>query len=376
MTVRIKNPRDSPVEAVYREFMRADGGSREFAGLIEKVRRGEHLVLQDATLAMGMMADDERVTDAQIGAFLVALHMKGETADELAGFATAMVERSTRIRLKNNSSTLGDTCGTGGGKTSTYNVSTTCAFVLAAGGLTIAKHGNRAVLSRCGSADVLEALGAEIELEPEQVGECIDRIGIGFLYAPKFHRAFDRVKKVRKELHIRTVFNVLGPLVNPAGAKRQVLGVMKAKYLRPTASALKKLGRERAWVVYAWDDLDEISTLGATEILDVAQKRPTVRRRLMPKDAGINRAANIEDIQGGPPEMNAEILRSVLNGTATPAQIDLTVLNAAAGFVVFDKANDIAEGVEMSRQIIAEGKAYKKLEEFIQTTQELKNRKN
>jgi anthranilate phosphoribosyltransferase len=310
-------------------------------------------------------------TNAQIAAFLTALRMKGETVEELIGFAQVMREKVVKVRPRagdvvgatgTDREMLIDTCGTGGDASGTFNVSTATAFVVAGAELRVAKHGNRSVSSLCGSADVVETLGIDIELSPAQVATCIDEVGIGFLYAPLLHTAMKHVMAARREMGVRTVFNMLGPLTNPAGANAQVIGVYAAALADPLARVLAELGTLRAFVVHGADGLDEISNTGESHISEVHEgvvRSSTVR----PEDFGMPRAA-IRDLQGGDREENARIIRLVLGGEAGPRR-DIVLMNAAGALVVGNKAQDLKEGVALAAASIDGGSAARKLEDLI-----------
>jgi len=322
---------------------------------------------QDLSEAEAAACMDELMTGAatpaQFGAFLTALRMKGETAGEITGMARVMREKSSRIEIDGP---LLDTCGTGGDASGSFNVSTCAAFVAAGAGARVAKHGNRAMSSQCGSADVLEALGAKIDLTPEQVKHCIETVGIGFMFAQAFHPAMKHVGPARREIGIRTVFNLLGPLTNPAGARRQVLGVARANLVEQLATVLGRLGSERALVVHGDDGFDEISITGPTT---VAELTPGGVRtyRVAPEDCGLP-CHDISDLRGGTPEQNASALRSVLGG-AHGALRDFTLINAAAALVAWGEARDLTAGVKLAAISIDDGAATAKLEAFVLATQ-------
>lgn len=298
-----------------------------------------------------------KCTQAQIGAFLAALRMKGETVEEITGFAETM--RAFATHVPTSRSPLVDTCGTGGDHLGTFNISTTAAFVVAGAGVAVAKHGNRAASSRCGSADVLEALGVNLEAKPEVVGRCIDEVGIGFLFARALHGAMKHVAAPRMELRLRTVFNILGPLTNPAGACGQVMGVFTPKLVEPLARVLANLGARRAFVVAGEDGLDEITLSGATRVAELGNG--TVRcYAITPEQFGLSRAP-IEELRGGDAATNTAILKGVLEGAQGP-QRDVVVLNAAAGIQVGEGAPDWQEGIETARNSIDSGAALAKLE--------------
>jgi len=318
-------------------------------------------------------------SNAQIAAFLTALRMKGETVEELIGFAQVMRQKAVKVRTRagevvaatgTDREMLIDTAGTGGDASGTFNVSTATAFVVAGAGLKVAKHGNRSVSSLCGSADVVETLGINIELPPAKVARCVDEVGIGFLYAPLLHTAMKHVMAARREMGIRTVFNMLGPLTNPAGANAQVIGVYSDALTEPLARVLAELGTLRAFVVHGADGLDEISNTGPSHISEVHEgvvRSSTVR----PEDFGLPRAS-IQDLRGGDRAENAEIIRQVLAGEAGPRR-DIVLMNAAAALVVGGKARDFKEGVALAAQSIDSGAAAAKLAGLVALSQRLAN---
>ena len=316
-------------------------------------------------------------TNAQIAAFLIALRMKGETVEELIGFAQVMRQKVVRVRTRGDEvagltgtdrEMLIDTCGTGGDASGTFNVSTATAFVVAGAGLKVAKHGNRSSSTLCGSADVVEALGISLELTPAQVGRCIDEIGIGFMYAPLLHTAMKHVMPARREIGVRTVFNLLGPLTNPAGANAQLIGVASAGLTEPLARVLAELGTIRAFVVHGADGLDEISNTGESQISEVHEG--VVRSsRVRPEDFGLPRAS-IRDLQGGDRGENAQIIRLLLGGEPGPRR-DIVLMNSAAALVAGGKARDLKEGVGMASQSIDSGAAASKLAALVERSQSL-----
>ena len=316
-------------------------------------------------------------TQAQVAAFLTALRMKGETVDELVGFAEVMRLKVVRVRTRGDVEAaltgtdremLLDTCGTGGDASGTFNVSTATAFVVAGAGVKVAKHGNRSVSSLCGSADVVETLGINLDLPPQKVGQCIDEVGIGFLYAPLLHTAMKHVMPARREMGIRTVFNMLGPLTNPAGANAQVIGVYARGLVEPLARVLAELGTIRAFVVHGADGLDEISTTGESFVAEV--REGVVRASAVrPEDFGVSRAA-VGDLMGGDREQNAEIIRRVLSGEPGPKR-DIVVVNAAAALVAGGRARDFKEGAQQAEQSIDRGAARGKLEALAELSQRL-----
>ena len=320
-------------------------------------------------------------TNAQIAAFLTALRMKGETVEELIGFAQVMRQKVVRIRTRadevaaltgTDREMLIDTCGTGGDATGTFNVSTATAFVVAGAGLKVAKHGNRSVSSLCGSADVVEALGINLDLTPQKVARCVDEVGIGFLYAPLLHTAMKHVMPARREMGIRTVFNMLGPLTNPAGANAQVIGVYTAALTEPLARVLAELGTIRAFVVHGADNLDEISNTGESRVSEV--REGLVRTfSVRPEDFGLPRAT-IKDLQGGDREQNAQIIRMLLEGAPGPRR-DIVLMNAAAALVAGGRARDLKDGVTLAAQSIDGGAARRKLEALVTLSRKLAEEK-
>ncbi len=305
------------------------------------------------------------ITDAQIGAFMAALSTKGETFEELAGAARAMRRKALRIQV--SASDVVDTCGTGGDKTQTFNISTTTAFIVAGCGVTVAKHGNRSVSSKCGSADLLEALGVKLDVNPEIVEEAIGEIGIGFLYAPLYHGAMRYAAKARKEVGIRSIFNMLGPLTNPAGANCQLLGVYAPELTEMFAQALRLLGTKRAFVVHGHDGLDEISVCAPTRISEL--KDDLIQTYDINPEQFFKTKANPQDLAGGTPQENAEITRKILAGETGPKR-DVVVLNASAALIAAGKAKDFNEGILMAQKSIDSKKAAAKLENLIEFTRE------
>ena len=300
-------------------------------------------------------------TPAQIGAFITALRMKGETVEEVTGAARIMRQKATRVNAC--ATTIVDTCGTGGDKLNTFNISTTTAFVVAAAGITVAKHGNRAVSSGCGSADVLEALGVNISIDQEIVEECIQQIGIGFLFAPKLHGAMKYAIGPRREIGIRTLFNMLGPLTNPAGATAQLLGVYDPKLTEMFAGVLKNMGTKRAFVVHGSDGLDEVTITGETRVAEL-NGGLVKTYNIHPKDY-VGKTYALEAIRGGDPALNARITRDVLSGKHGACR-DVVLMNAALAIVAGDKAADIREGVKMAADCIDSGRAVKKMQALIE----------
>jgi anthranilate phosphoribosyltransferase len=332
------------------------------AKLVERqnLTRAEAAALMEATIS-------GQATPAQTAGWLIALRMKGETADEIAGCAATMRRYAVAVHPKRKAELI-DTCGTGADKVKTFNVSTAVAFVAAAAGVPVAKHGNRAVTSKCGSADVLEALGCRLDLPPEKVAQAIDDIGIGFLFARAHHPAMKYAAPVRQELGVRTVFNILGPLTNPAGAPCQLLGVFDASFTRLIAEVLRELGTERAMVVHGEPGLDELSTLGETIIVHV-QNGQIREERIAPEQFGLRRASPEEVSAPDSPQSCAEMIRRLFSGEKGAAR-DLLLLNAGAALVVGGAAQTIAEGIQVAGEIIDSGKAMHVLESYIQFTQE------
>ncbi len=324
---------------------------------IRMVADRQTLSEQDAWAAMGAIMDGE-ATPAQIAAFITALRLRGETVDEIAGFSRAMRERA--IRVVPRVDRLIDVVGTGGDRVSTFNVSTTASFVVAGAGGYVAKHGNRAVSRQSGAADVLEALGVNIQVAPEVVQRCIETIGIGFMFAPIYHSAMKHAAGPRKEIGIRTVFNILGPLANPASASSLLVGTYDPSLVRIMAEVLNELGIRRAMVVHG-DGMDEITTLGSTQIAELRDGRVKVT---MFEAASVGIAVpNPDQISGGTPQQNAEIATAILRGEKGPRR-DLVVVNAGAALVTGDLAEDIREGVGLAARAIDSGAAYEKLEEL------------
>jgi anthranilate phosphoribosyltransferase len=331
---------------------------------IDEICTGTHLTSDHASAVVDEIMEG-RAGEVQTGAFLVALRAKGETVAELVGMARTMRRLAASVEAVRDD--LVDTAGTGGGP-STFNISTSAALVAAGAGCAVAKHGNRSATSRSGSADLLEALGVNIELDPEGVAHCIDEIGFGFMFAPRHHAAMKHVVPVRKELAVRTIFNFLGPLTNPAGADRQLLGVSDRRYQETIAEALVGLGCERAFVVHADDGVDEISVTGRTRVIEVSGGR-TEEWFLQPGDHGLAEAS-LETIAGGSPEDNAAVVRRVLDGEAGPAR-DVVLLNAGAAIAVGGRAEELATGISMARESVDSGAARNVLERLVQLTGEL-----
>ncbi len=327
------------------------------------------LVLEGGDLTAEQSADTMRqimtgdATDAQIGAYLAALRMKGETVPEIVGAARIMREMATHIRV--DDPLVVDTCGTGGDKSGTFNISTTSAFVVSGGGITVAKHGNRSVSSKSGSADVLIALGVNVEAPPEKVEACVNEVGIGFLFAPLFHSAMKHAIGPRKEIGARTLFNILGPLTNPAGASIQVLGVYDEALTDTLAQVLVELGSVHCFVVHGSDGLDEITTTGTSRVAE-GKDGAVAAYTLNPAELGLAPAA-AADLTGGEAEENATITRDILAGKKG-AKRDITLINAAPAFVAAGKAKNLEEGLELAAESIDSGAAEEKLARLVEAS--------
>ncbi|MBI4830861.1 MAG: anthranilate phosphoribosyltransferase [Candidatus Lindowbacteria bacterium] len=322
---------------------------------IRKLCDGKNLTVEQAAAAMGEIMSG-RATPAQIAAFLVSLRMKGETIEEITGCARVMREKVTRLNPKRRP--LVDTCGTGGDCANTFNISTTSAFVVAGAGVAVAKHGNRGVSSRCGSADVLQELGVQIEAEPKAVERCIDHVGLGFMFAPLYHGAMKFAIGPRREIGVRTIFNILGPLANPAFAESQVVGVYDCKLVEPLGHVLKSLGTRHAFVVCGGDGLDEVTTCCTSTVAETKDEKVTVYE-FDPAEAGIARSRP-EELAGGDPATNAGIVKSILEGHKGPRR-DIVVLNAAFALLAADHVRNIPEGIEAATRSIDSNAALEKL---------------
>jgi anthranilate phosphoribosyltransferase len=329
---------------------------------LSKLSNKQDLTRDESYAAMNQIMSGE-ATEAQIAAFLMGLRLKGETVEEIAGCATVMREKAVRISPKYPN--IIDTCGTGGDASGTFNISTTAAIIASAGGAIVAKHGNRAVSSRCGSADVLKALGVNIEVPPEQTAKTLDEIGITFLFAPLMHGAMKYAANVRRELAFRTIFNILGPLTNPAGAQRQVIGVFSPVLTETLAGVLQQLGSEHALVVHGEGGFDELSTVGWTKVSEL--RGGTVNSyEIRAVDLGLQ-LASIESLRGGDVNQNAEILRNVLDAKKGPAR-DISLLNSGAALFVSGTAASIKEGIAMAREAVDSGAAKRKLNDWIESS--------
>ena len=342
---------------------------------ISKVVLQQDLVETEMIEVMNQIMGGE-ATQAQVGAFITALRMKGETIEEITGAARVMRDHATPIRVGKaldidreeinlDRETILDTCGTGGSGTKSFNISTTVAFVVSACGVKVAKHGNRSISSACGSADVLEALGVNLNVTPEQVESCINEVGVGFLFAPALHGAMKHAIGPRREIGIRTIFNILGPLTNPAGADRQVLGVYDEKLVEVLAKVLVKLGCQRGFVVHGQDGMDEITLTGPTRVAEINEGQVSLST-IEPEDFGLRRCL-LSDLQGGDAEENAAIVRDVLAGAEGPKR-DVVLLNAAYALVAAGIAESVDAGLQKARNMIDEGLAKAKLEGLVNLT--------
>jgi anthranilate phosphoribosyltransferase len=329
---------------------------------ITKLIDRQSLTEAEAETAMQEIMEGQ-ATPSQIAAYLTALRVKGETVDEITGSARAM--RAKAVRIRPNDPVVVDTCGTGGDGAGTFNVSTTVALVLAGAGITVAKHGNRAISSRAGSADILSALGVRIDLPPERVEECINEVGIGFLFAPLFHLAMRHAAATRQEIGIRTIFNLLGPLTNPAGASIQILGVYDEALTDVLAKVLMRLGTRHCYVVHGLDGLDEVTLTDRTRVSEGKASRITTYF-IEPRDFGFERV-RLKDLCGGDAHENARITRDILEGREGPRQ-RLVLLNAAPALVACGKAATFPEAIERARAVIRSGAAMEKLESLIKWT--------
>ena len=331
---------------------------------IEKLTRGADLTEEEAAQVMEEIMTGE-ATPAQFGAFVIALRLKGETVDEMTGLATVMRAKSLKVDYRGPSV---DTCGTGGDDQGTFNISTVAAFVVAGTGIAVAKHGNRAMTSKSGSADVLEKQGIQIDLGPEGVKKCMEEAGIGFMFAPRFHPAMKFAVQPRREIGVRTVFNILGPLTNPAGAKAQVLGVPTDAVGEKMVQVLQRLGSERVLVVHAEDGLDEISLNSNTNVWELRDGSIN-NYQVSAGDLGLE-GASLDALAGGSVEENSETMTAVLSGESGPRR-DVVVANAAGGILAGGKATDLREGVRVAQESIDSGNAMKRLEKLREVSQGL-----
>lgn len=325
------------------------------AKLIRKEDLSEAEMVQATNIIM-----EGQASQAQIGSFLTALRLKGETVNEIVGAAKVMREKA--LKVKYEAPVVIDTCGTGGDGSNTFNISTTAAFIVAAAGIPVAKHGNRAMSSRCGSADLLEALGIKVDLSPERVEECIKEAGIGFLFAPAFHSAMKHVVGPRRELGFRNIFNVLGPLTNPAGANCQLLGVYDPNLTEVLAEVLQRLGVKRAMVVHGGGGLDELSLEGVNKV-SFLKDDAIETFSLRAEDVGLEPVSN-QLLKGEKPSDNAKLTEKILNGSEQGAPLAVVLLNAAAALMVAGEVSDFKAGITMARQLITNGRAYEKLQQL------------
>jgi len=336
---------------------------------IQQVIDGRPLSAEESASALDVIMTGG-ATPAQVGALLTALRMRGETVEEIAGFARTMRKHALRVELADDPRPVIDTCGTGGDAAGTFNISTTAAFVVAGAGVRVAKHGNRSMTSRCGSADVLEGLGIGLHLTPEQVAACINATGFGFMFAQAFHPAMKHVGPVRREIGIRTTFNVLGPLTNPAGVRRQLIGVSERRVAETLAEVLALLGTERVLFVTAHDGIDEISVCGPTDIVEFDRARgETVTYTIEPKQFGLEECTR-ESILGGDVSDNVSITLAVLNGDDGPPKT-VTLINAGAALYAAGAADSIERGVAIAADSIDSGRAYGVLQQTVRFTSEL-----
>ena len=333
--------------------------------VLRKAAAGETLTEGEAERALETIMEGT-APPAATAALLTAMRVRGESVSEIVGFARAMRRFAARVQAPEG---VVDTCGTGGDAKGTINISTAAAFVARGAGVVVAKHGNRAATSRAGSADVLEALGAEIELGPEQVSRCIKEAGVGFMFARTHHPAMKFVAPVRAELPFRTIFNLLGPLTNPAGAKRQLVGVFAGEYVRPVAEALRGLGAEKALVVHGTDGMDEITVTDRTLVAEVGDAG-IEEYEISPEDFGLPLHAP-DGLLGGDAHLNARVLRDIFSGTETGAARDVVLLNAGAAIYVSGEAKNIEEGVRLAEESIGSGTALGALEDFVHTTRRI-----
>ncbi|MCP4140521.1 MAG: anthranilate phosphoribosyltransferase [Chloroflexi bacterium] len=331
---------------------------------IQKAINHKDLSIDEADEAMSIIMDG-KATDAQIGSYLTALRMKGETVEEISGSARSMRKHAAPVHLESKTEKLIDIVGTGGDGAHTFNISTAAAFLIAGAGYTVAKHGNRAASSKCGSADVLAELGVNLDLTPEEVGLCIDKIGIGFLFAPKFHPAMKHAIGPRREMGQRTIFNILGPLTNPAGATHQLIGVFDAKLTQPMAEVLGELGGKAALVVHGHGGLDELTTAGLNRVSHLKDGQVKTYE-LDAADFGLQRTSP-EDLRGGEPAQNAMMLRTILSNEDSSSRKDVVILNAAAALA--SESGDFASAITEAREALESGAALAKLKALIEMSQ-------
>lgn len=328
--------------------------------IIKKLTDRENLTKEEVLFLFDEIMEG-KLTDAQLGAVLIALKMKGETVEEISSAASVMKEKAVKVKVKDKSH-LVDTCGTGGGKVDTFNVSTISAFVVASSGAKVAKHGNRSVSSKCGSADLMESLGIKIDMTPQQVERCIEEVGLGFLFAPVFHPAMKNVIRQRREIGVRTIFNILGPLSNPADAPYQLMGVYDKNLVEPLAKVLVNLGIKRAFVVHGLEGLDEVSLTTETMVAQVENGNLNIYT-VKPEDFGLKRVS-IEELKGGDVSQNTQIALKILKGEDYGPKTDFVALNSGFALKVAGIVDSIKEGVELAKESIYSKKAYEVLEKL------------
>jgi len=330
-----------------------------FKTFLSKVADGHALTQEEAAQAFDLIMSGS-ASPEQVGGFLMALRVRGETVAEITGGVRVMRQKALHVDAPKDAL---DTCGTGGDASGTLNISTAVAFVIAGCGVPIAKHGNKALSSKSGSADVLQTLGVNLDLSPERISQCITQAGVGFMMAPSHHSAMKHVAPARVKLGTRTIFNLMGPLSNPAGATRQLIGVYDVRWLQPMAEVLRNLGSEKVWIVHGSDGLDEITTTGSSHVAQLDQGAITTFE-ISPEDAGLPRAT-LKDLKGGTPEYNARRLGALLEGTQD-AYRDIVVLNSAAALMVADKASTLRDGAALANRAIDEGRARSALDKLIE----------
>lgn len=334
---------------------------------IAHIAAGAPLSESEAAAVMEEMMSG-MATPAQLGAFLTALRLRpgGETVEEIAGMARVMRDKAVQVRLDAQTAAQAmDTCGTGGDGAGTFNVSTGAGILAAAAGASVAKHGNRSATSRCGSADVLEALGARIDLAPEQVAQCVQQVGFGFMFAPAYHPAMKHVGPTRREIGIRTVFNILGPLTNPAHTRYQVLGVADGSLLRKMGEVLLHLGCQHALIIHGEDGIDELSLSAPTRVCEVRQGEALRDYRIIPEDVGLTRVTDRQLFQGSDPTYNAHMLSELLSGQSTSPAAEMLCLNAGAALLANEQVDSLVDGVKLARATLREGKAQAKLADVV-----------
>ncbi len=336
-----------------------------YKAFLEALLSGKGLSAKEAEILMDAITE-KAFTDIQTAALLIALRAKGENSEEISGAAKALLKKACKIEV--NGDILVDTCGTGGDMLQTFNVSTTVAIVCAAGGIPVAKHGNKSVSSKSGSADLLLEMGAKVELTPEGIKRCIEGLKLGFIFAPAYHQALKNAALIRRELGTKTIFNLLGPLINPAFPTHQLVGVFDERFLKPIAETLRKLGRKRAMVVHGCG-ADELCVWGENKVAFLKEDGSIDEFSFFPEDVGIKRSS-IEEVKGGLPHDNALISLRILSGERG-AKRDMVLLNAGAVFLLVGWARDLREGISIASEIIDSGKAKEKLNEFIRFTKEL-----